>query len=119
MRIFGHGRNLSEYWEIVPALQVIGQQLDRDGTPFDEPVLEVAPIDVEVAAGDRGTSLRDTELNGTHMRVVTMPLPPPRGGALQMARSLEEVDAALRRLGLVLLIGSAVGIGASAYVGVV
>ena len=105
--------------EVVPALQVLGQQLDRDGRVLSQPVLPVTETDTEVAAADRGTTLRDIRLDGEHMRVVTMPLPQPGGGALQMARSLEEVDAALRRLGLVLLIGSAVGIGASAYVGFV
>jgi len=118
-RLIASAQQLHPYrrTEVVPALEVRGQVLRPDGTTEESPVLPVVATDREVAAGSQSMSRRDIRLDGEHMRVVTLRLPSPHGGALQLARSMEEVDAALRRLGFVLLIGSAVGIGASAYVG--
>ena len=69
--------------------------------PLDEDVkLPVTAADRAVAAGERASETRDDEAQGTHVRVHTVPLSP--GGALQLARSLESVDAVLARLRLVL-----------------
>ena len=54
-----------------------------------------------VAAGDAPEFLADDEVDGEHVRVLTVPL--ELGGALQLARSLESTDAVLARLRWVLL----------------
>jgi two-component system sensor histidine kinase MprB len=57
-----------------------------------------------VARGDRKAFFSDTHLNGTHLRMLTFPYGP--GGAVQVARSLTEVDHSLGRIkNLLILIG--------------
>ena len=53
---------------------------------------------LDVARGDREAFFEDAEADGTHMRVYTAPL--ERGEAIQIARSLEEVDDVLDELAL-------------------
>ncbi len=63
----------------------------------------VVPIDRgdrAVALGRLGTFLHDTEADGVHLRVLTVPV--PGGGAIQFARSLRIVDATLTRLKVLL-----------------
>lgn len=66
----------------------------------DDIRLPVTAADRAVAAGARASETRDDQAEGIHLRVLTVPLS-PRGG-LQLARSLESVDALLARLRLVL-----------------
>ena len=83
---------------------------------------ERVPVDArarEIARGDgAGESLADTEVAGTHLRVLTRAL--SGGGAIQLARPLDEVDRQLDRVLLVLLIvgaaGAALGAGLAAVV---
>ncbi len=79
------------------------QYLSADGT-----VLRTArsdfqvPVDEDdrmVADGTRAIVLRDVEVDGLHVRVLTVAQP---GGAFQIAQSLARVDATLDRLRLVL-----------------
>ncbi len=57
--------------------------------------------DRAVAGGDRRAVLRDMDsADGVHLRVLTVAL--PEGGAIQLARSLANVDATLGRLRIVL-----------------
>jgi two-component system sensor histidine kinase MprB len=68
--------------------------------------LPVDRVDGEVAAGRRGTTLRDAEADGDRLRVLTVGL--GRGiGAVQLARPLGSIDAVLSRLRLVLAIVAA------------
>ena len=70
-------------------------------------VLPVARNDVAVAAGESGTVFRDVTVDGVHLRMVTAAADEP-GQAIQLARSLTEIDQTLARLALVL---SLVGLG--------
>ena len=51
----------------------------------------------QVAAGDGDSFFADADVDGTHLRVYTVPVDRP-GLALQIARPLDEVDAALDRI---------------------
>jgi len=68
-----------------------------------------------VVAGEEGAFLSDGEVDGEHVRVLTTPL--AGGGAIQLARSLESVDAVLARLRWVLLALVAGGIALAAGLG--
>ena len=68
-----------------------------------------------VAAGDAGEFLSDDEVDGDHVRVLTVPL--RGGGAIQFARSLESTDAVLARLRWVLLALVVGGIALAALLG--
>src|SRR5215204_349635 len=72
---------------------------------------EAVPVDArarEIAGRGSGDSLADTTVGGTHLRVLTEAL--PRGGAIQIARPLDEVDRQLDRVLLVLLVVGAAGV---------
>src|SRR5215207_9507708 len=78
--------------------------------PGEEPVQLLPAADLEaVAAGEREQFFADVELAGRHLRVYTAPT--PGGGALQVARSLDEVDGTLGTL--------RIGLAAVALLGVV
>jgi two-component system sensor histidine kinase MprB len=77
--------------------------------------LPVDSTDLAVAGGLSSQVLRDRRLQGTHLRVITIPL---RGrGALQIGRSLVSVDQTLSRLRLVLVILVIGGIALAAALG--
>jgi two-component system sensor histidine kinase MprB len=70
----------------------------------------------EVARGERGGSmLQDQTVAGDHLRVLTVPL--DGGGAVQVARPLDEVDSVLRELLVILAVVAAGGIGLAALLG--
>ena len=69
----------------------------------------------EVARGERGPLLQDQTVAGDHLRVLTEPL--DGGGAVEVARPLDEVDSVLRELLLILAIVAAGGIGLAALLG--
>lgn len=71
----------------------------------------------DVAAGDARAFLSDATVDGTHVRVFTRPL--PDGLAIQIARSLEEVDSTLGRLRWVLLAVSLGGVALATALGFV
>jgi len=61
------------------------------------------PVDDDdraIAAGQRRFLVRDTRADGLHLRVLTAAV--PGGGAIQIARSLSNVDSTLSRLKIVL-----------------
>jgi two-component system, OmpR family, sensor histidine kinase MprB len=68
----------------------------------DAPPLPVTGEERRVASSGEGQVFTDTEVGGTHMRVLTAPL--PAGGAIQVAESLEGVDDVLSRLRVALLV---------------
>jgi two-component system, OmpR family, sensor histidine kinase MprB len=77
-----------------------GQVLRPADTDLRVPVDE---RDRAVAAGEgERVLLRDTEVGGVHLRALTVRL--PEGGAIQVVRSLTNVDATLSRLRLVLIL---------------
>lgn len=82
----------------------------RDGTAL--PVGERA---AEIAAGERGASFSDEEVGGEDLRVLTAPL--GGGAVLQAARPLDEVNATLRDLVVILVLVIVAGIGLGAGLG--
>ena len=77
--------------------------------------LPVSPRDTQVASGEEDAYLHDVRVEGSHVRVITVPM--RQGGALQLARSMSEVDGALRSLVLILVLVSTVGVGVAAGAG--
>jgi two-component system sensor histidine kinase MprB len=95
------------------------QLLSSDGAPL-LPARSDLPVPVDgddraVAAGRRRVLLRDARADGVHLRVLTVGV--PGGGAIQLARSLRNVDATLARLRLVLALLCAAGMLLAALLG--
>ena len=99
--------------------QVHFQLVESNGTvrrPPDQTVhLPVTAIERDAALGKGSIRLRDIHVSGQHLRLMTVPT--TQGVAIEVARSLSEVDGALRGLGIILTIVSAVGIALAIGVG--
>ncbi len=81
-----------------------------DGIPVSDRARELAR--------DGGQSfLADAAADGTHVRVFTQPQ--PGGGAVQVARSLEEVDSQLNRILVALIVVGGVGVALGGALGAV
>jgi two-component system sensor histidine kinase MprB len=100
------------------------QLVNSDGTTVRHPryrALEI-PVSDDVLALT-GQSLpgdaiwHDTEIAGTHVRVLAFPWGP--GYAVQVARPLTEVDEALGRIKVILVLIALAGIGAAAAFGLI
>jgi two-component system, OmpR family, sensor histidine kinase MprB len=82
------------------------QLIEPGGAPVGilraDPPLPVSGADREVASSGEGQVFTETDVGGTHLRVLTAPL--PDGGAVQVADSLEGVDDVLSRLRIALLV---------------
>ena len=89
-----------------------GRVMSRPGSGRSLPVDDRAR---DLAAGGSGSYLTDTTVDGVHLRVLTEAL--PRGGALQVARPLDEIDNQLDRILIVLLFVGAGGIALGAGLG--
>jgi two-component system, OmpR family, sensor histidine kinase MprB len=84
----------------VPFVQLLGESgTVLTGGP-DEVRLPVEARDIRRARGEEGTAVRDAQVDGEHVRMLTDSL--PGGGAIQLARSLDEVDQVLADLRLIL-----------------
>lgn len=104
---------------------ILVQIIDRDGTVLLAPIsgaLPVESVDLAIAGGERGAGHHDTRVDGDRYRMFTVPRRTIGGspaGAVQLARSTEETDEALRDIAartVVLVVVLAV---AGALVGVV
>jgi two-component system sensor histidine kinase MprB len=99
------------------------QLVRADGTalrqPFDDFELPVTRGVIEIAKSDLGREAVFTDINvdGTHVRVLTFPF--DAGYAAQIARPLTEVDEALGRLRLILVLVALSGIAIAAAFGLV
>jgi two-component system sensor histidine kinase MprB len=82
---------------------------------FEDVVLRPDARMLAVARGEHEPFLVDAHVARTHLRVLTVPYGP--GVALQVARPLNEVDDALARIRIVLLLVAAGGIGLAAALG--
>jgi len=71
-----------------------------------------------MAAGGGSPFFADAHVSGRHLRVYTVPVNRP-GLALQVARPLDEVDAALDRIKTLLFLIVAIGVGIAAGLGLV
>jgi len=88
------------------------QVVAASGTPAaggDE--LPVTPGDARVATQGRGSQLRDAEVLGRHVRLLTVPLPHVEGYAVQIALPLSAVDRQLHTLALFFLVLAVAGLG--------
>lgn len=84
----------------VPFVQLLGERGRVLPSGPDEVRLPVEARDIRRARGEDGTALRDAQVNGEHVRMLTASV--PGGGAIQIARSLDEVDQVLADLRLIL-----------------
>ena len=113
---FGPGRRIPppklEVGGPVPFVQLLGENGEVLTRAGDEVRLPVEASDIRHARGEDAMELRDARVGGEHVRMLTASL--PGGGAIQIARSLEEVDHVLGDLRLilaaVLLLGIAFGL---------
>ncbi len=99
--------------------------------PSDEsgPYMKPTSGSLAVASGERSVYFSDIHLDGEHYRVITAQMPGPLEGvpprvdpipqplAVQVARPLGEVDAAMSRLAFLLLAISTVGIALGVVLG--
>ncbi len=83
--------------------------------PGSGPRLPVSPADREIARGNGGGRIDDETVAGDHLRILTAPL--PGGGAVQVARPLNEVDSVLSDLVLILVAITVAGIVLAAVLG--
>src|SRR6266545_4668752 len=101
-----------------PAQQVFRQEVDRDGTIVAMVGDRRLPVTAEVLAvarGERRDAFFDADVGGTPVRVYVASAGP--GMALQVGRSLTEVEQALRQLVLTLVVISVVAVGLAAVIG--
>ncbi|HEX9378853.1 MAG TPA: HAMP domain-containing sensor histidine kinase [Gaiellaceae bacterium] len=98
--------------------KVYPQGVDANGkvyptSPNAEVRLPVTNAVIAVARGERGAFFSDVDVQETHLRVLTFPY--GRGGAVQVARSLTEVDHSLGRIKnlLILIAGGGIAIAAA------
>jgi two-component system sensor histidine kinase MprB len=95
------------------------QLIGPDGEPL-RPEGRTVPVPIgnrarQVARGEEEPFFMDAVLAGTHVRVFTTPL--GGGYGLQVTRPLDEVDAVLRRLAILLGLVGVGGIGVAAALG--
>jgi two-component system, OmpR family, sensor histidine kinase MprB len=94
------------------------QVVSADGAALAFDSSEALPVDADVravAAGERDAFVRDATLDGDDVRLLVAPL--KGGGAVQIARSLAEVDSALDRIRLILLLVALGGVAVAALLG--
>jgi two-component system, OmpR family, sensor histidine kinase MprB len=100
--------------DYVQAVRDDGHTLRRRGADIPIPVSERV---LDVAQGTAGPFFTDETVAGTHVRVLTLPYEP--GWALQVLRSLTEVDNTLARLRWLLLAITAAGVLVAAGLGLI
>ena len=93
---------------------VYAQLVDSDGevTPPHGPPADLGDTRAaqEVAAGDRDAFFTDVRTAGHHVRVYTAPVQYGHAQAIEVARSLDDVDSNLRQLAVILAIVCVAGI---------
>lgn len=97
---------------------VFMQVVDRDGdivSMFDDRPLPVSADVLAVARGERDENFFDADVDGTPVRVYATSA--GQGAALEVGRSLAEVDQALRQLVLTLTAISLAAVGLAAVIG--
>ncbi len=96
-------------------VQLVGDHGQVALPPSEKVPLPVTPRVREVAAGREAPFLTDARVAGVRLRLLTVPLRP--GVALQVARPLAEVDRAMHRISLLLILVALSGIGVAAALG--
>jgi two-component system, OmpR family, sensor histidine kinase MprB len=96
------------------------QVVQEDGTTIREhPETAAIPVNDrvrDVASGDEGSLFYDTHIGDTHARVLTFAAGRP-GYAIQVARSLAEVDDSLARIRTLLIVIALAGIAVAGALG--
>jgi len=113
----------TEYLDIPPPLlggaagytQLVTSSGQTIRAPAETVELPVTDRDRAAAAGTEEAFFADRTVEGTHVRVYTLPL--QQGYALQISRPLNEVDGALSRIRGWLLVIAAAGVGLAALLG--
>ena len=95
--------------------QVISSSVSSALSRSGEVTLPVGERERAVAAGQEPAFFADAEVDGQHLRVLTGPTRP--GLAVQLARPLDELDATLDRLTLILAGFTVAGLGLGAALG--
>jgi two-component system, OmpR family, sensor histidine kinase MprB len=112
----GFGLELKpEFGEARGYIQVVTADGGRGVPPLQNITLPVDDRVLAVAAGKEAAFWTDTDVRGEHLRVFTFSYGP--GSAVQIARPLTDADASLQRLGVILLLIAAAGIGVAAVLG--
>ena len=93
---------------VLPGGRTVRFRDERERLPVDERARAIA-------REGSGEDLTDTTVDGTHLRVLTAGL--GRGGAIQVARPLDEIDRQLDKIVLVLLVVGAGGVALGAALG--
>jgi len=102
--------------DAVPGLQLIRSDGTGCPTTDSDEVIAATSAEVDVAQGQRDEVLRDAiTADGTHVRSLTYPI--ADGYALRVTRSLEEVDATMRDLTMILGLVAALGVLVAAGAG--
>jgi two-component system, OmpR family, sensor histidine kinase MprB len=96
----------------VPLVSADGTIVHLFGNPLTLPVDKRT---LQVAAFERGQFIRDATVKGTHLKVITAPL--PGGGAVEIGHPLTDIDAVLDRLRTVLILVCVGGIALAALLG--
>jgi two-component system, OmpR family, sensor histidine kinase MprB len=81
----------------------------------ESPGLPVTDAAHQVATGRLGPFFSDAEVSGSHLRVLTQRIGPD--AAIQVARSLDDVDATMEKLTLVLAVVTVAGVAVAALLG--
>ncbi len=110
---FGHGGPSPEFGFAGGYPQLVR---GTDGATFPAAVLPVTKRVREVANGKSGSFFFDARVQGRHLRILTLQYGIP-GYAVEVGRSLAEVDDALYRVKLLLLLIAAAGIAVAAGLG--
>jgi two-component system, OmpR family, sensor histidine kinase MprB len=95
--------------------QLIGPNGVVVADPGSQVQIPVSATDRTLATSGGDASFSDVDAHGTSLRVLTQPL--PMGGAIQLARSLEDTDHTLNTLVIILAAVSAGGIALAAALG--
>jgi len=96
-------------------VQAVSGDGEVAGAGLDQLELPVTEETLAVARGARDGFFSDTTVADTHVRMLTVPV--GRGYALQLVRPLDEVDRLLDRIGLIMIVVAAGGVGAAAILG--
>ena len=112
LRLPGRGPGFETDGILVKAVSAAGDVVRPERQNVAVPVSDATRA---VARGERGEFFADATVQGTHVRVLTLPV--GGGSALQLARSVEDVDALLDRIRTILALVALGGIGAAAFLG--
>jgi two-component system, OmpR family, sensor histidine kinase MprB len=106
-------RDAARFGGATGVVQLIGPGGRAIGGPG--PRLPVSAADRTIASGNGAAEIVDRNVRSDHLRILTAPL--PGGGAIQVARPLDEVDSVLSDLVLILAAITVGGIVLAAVLG--